>query len=72
MTPARFEYLAPSTVQDALQMLQQHGDGARLLAGGQSLVPAMNLRLANPAYLIDLNRIPALAALVQNPDGSIT
>jgi CO/xanthine dehydrogenase FAD-binding subunit len=72
VTPARFEYLAPSTVQDALQMLQQHGDGARLLAGGQSLVPAMNLRLANPAYLIDLNRIPALAALVQNPDGSIT
>lgn len=59
MKPPVFDYLAPSTVPQALEALAQR-DGARLLAGGQSLVPAMNLRLARPDSLIDINRIKGL------------
>ena len=61
MKPAPFRYFQPSTVPQALALLQEHGPDARLLAGGQSLVPMMNFRLAQPAVLIDLNRIPDLA-----------
>lgn len=59
--PAPFRYLAPSTVPEALGLLAALGADARPLAGGQSLVPMMNFRLAHPAALIDLNRIPDLA-----------
>jgi carbon-monoxide dehydrogenase medium subunit len=71
MKPPRFTYEAPTRLQDALQHLAQFGDGARALAGGQSLVPAMNLRLANPGHLIDLNRIPELRGIQALPDGRI-
>lgn len=60
MKPAAFEYFAPKTVDETLALLAQHGDEAKLLAGGQSLVPAMNFRLAQPAILIDLNRVEGL------------
>jgi len=60
MKPAAFDYHRAETVEHALELLQQHGWDAKLLAGGQSLVPAMNFRLAMPAVLIDLNRIPGL------------
>lgn len=61
MKPARFEYLAPTTLDEALEMLADRGDEAAVLAGGQSLVPAMNFRLATPAALVDINRIDGLA-----------
>jgi carbon-monoxide dehydrogenase medium subunit len=60
MKPASFSYLAPRTRADALAVLHEFGDEAKVLAGGQSLVPAMNFRLVRPAVLIDLNRISAL------------
>jgi aerobic carbon-monoxide dehydrogenase medium subunit len=60
MYPASFEYLAPSEIGEAVALLQQYGEDAKLLAGGQSLVPMMKLRLARPKYLIDIHRIPGL------------
>src|SRR5215475_11113198 len=68
MKPAPFTYTAPSTVEEALALLAQYGDTAKLLAGGQSLMPLMNLRLARPQYIIDLNRIAGLDDL-QERDG---
>lgn len=56
MKPAVFDYHAPETVAEALELLAELGDEAKVLAGGQSLVPAMNFRLAQPTVLIDLNR----------------
>ena len=62
MKPATFEYFAPATRAEALALLARHED-AKPLAGGQSLVPAMNFRLARPAVLVDLNRIGDLAGI---------
>ncbi|MFN8150410.1 MAG: FAD binding domain-containing protein [Solirubrobacterales bacterium] len=63
MRPAPFEYVAPSTVEEALQQVEQHGDEAKLLAGGQSLVPLLNFRFAAPTVLIDLNAIEGLGSM---------
>jgi carbon-monoxide dehydrogenase medium subunit len=60
MKPASFRYFAPRTVDEAVDLLTTHGQEGKILAGGQSLVPAMNFRLARPASLIDVNRIDAL------------
>jgi len=60
MKPPRFEYFAPGSVDEALALLAQHGEGAKVLAGGQSLVPLLNFRLVRPSHLIDLNEIPGL------------
>jgi CO/xanthine dehydrogenase FAD-binding subunit len=68
--PAAFQYRAPATLDEALALLQSNGE-AKLLAGGQSLVPVLNFRLASPPLLIDLNRIGALAGISQQPDGSL-
>jgi CO/xanthine dehydrogenase FAD-binding subunit len=57
MKPAPFEYRAPDSIDEALDLLNEHGDTAKLLAGGQSLVPAMNFRIVQPSMLIDLNRL---------------
>lgn len=62
MKPALFDYHAPSTVDEALALLSS-ADGAMILAGGQSLIPAMNMRLVNPVALIDIQRIPGLAGI---------
>ena len=56
MIPASFEYLRPKTIPEAIGFLQRHGDDAKILSGGQSLIPMMKFRLARPAYLIDINR----------------
>jgi hypothetical protein len=61
MKPSRFAYHAPETISEGVALLQEHGDDAKPLAGGQSLVPLMNLRLAAPSVLVDLNRIGELA-----------
>src|SRR5262245_10510698 len=61
MKPPPFEYEAPRTADEALALLAQHGDSAKVLAGGQSLVPLLNFRLAQPEVLIDLNRLSELA-----------
>lgn len=63
MKPARFEYFCPRTIDEAVELLWTHGDEAKVLAGGQSLVPLMNMRLARPAVIIDINRIDALGYL---------
>lgn len=60
MKPVSFKYFAPRTVDHALDLLAAHGEEGKILAGGQSLVPTMNFRLARPASLIDINRIDAL------------
>jgi carbon-monoxide dehydrogenase medium subunit len=69
MKPAPFRYHVPQSVAEALALKAEHGEEARFLAGGQSLIPAMNFRLAQPAVLIDLNRIAALDHLDVEADG---
>jgi aerobic carbon-monoxide dehydrogenase medium subunit len=61
MIPASFEYFRPKTIPEAVALLQQYGDDAKILSGGQSLIPMMKLRLARPGYLIDINRIANLS-----------
>ena len=63
MKPPRFTYHDPATLDDALRLLAYYGDEAKILAGGQSLMPILNFRLAHPAHLIDINGIGDLAAL---------
>jgi len=60
MIPAPFEYHAPSTVKEAIGLLERHGDDAKLLAGGHSLLPIMKFRLAQPKVIVDIGRIPGL------------
>jgi carbon-monoxide dehydrogenase medium subunit len=60
MKPASFLYRAPRSLDEAVALLAEHGDEAKVLAGGQSLVPLMNFRLAQPAVLVDLNGVPGL------------
>jgi carbon-monoxide dehydrogenase medium subunit len=67
--PAPFEYYSPESLEEALALLEQHGPAAKPLAGGQSLIPAMNFRLAQPAVLVDLNRIPGLAYISPMEEG---
>lgn len=71
MKPAPFEYVAPQSLAEALAALQQYGSDASLLAGGQSLAPVMNFRLAQPAALIDLNNIPELDYVRREGNGHI-
>jgi len=70
MKPVAFQYFAPHTLDEALVLVAEHGEEGRVLAGGQSLVPAMNFRLARPASLIDINRIAALDYLHER-DGAL-
>ena len=63
MKPAPFDYLAPTTVEETLAVLREHGEDAKVLAGGQSLVPMLNFRLARPAVLVDINRVQGLDGL---------
>ena len=68
MIPAAFEYVRPSSVEEALAALTEHGDEAKVLAGGHSLLPMMKLRLAMPGVLIDIARIPELAYIREDGD----
>lgn len=71
MKPAPFQYFAPTSIDEALTLLAEHGYDAKLLAGGQSLIPTMNFRLAQPAVLIDLNNIADLAYIQPTVDGGL-
>lgn len=71
MKPAPFEYFRPESLEACLDLLGKHGDEAKLLAGGQSLVPAMNFRLAQPSLLIDLNRITELDYIRPQENGGL-
>ena len=70
MKPAAFDYRAPRSLDEALQLIDANRD-AKLLAGGQSLVPVLNFRLASPPLLVDLNRIGALAGISREADGAL-
>ncbi|PYP89299.1 MAG: carbon monoxide dehydrogenase [Blastocatellia bacterium AA13] len=61
MIPAQFDYIAPTTLDEAVALLSQHADDAKVLAGGHSLIPAMKLRLAQPQLLVDIGRIKGLS-----------
>src|SRR6516164_5845000 len=63
MKPRPFDYLRPDTTEEAVALLAEYGDGARILAGGQSLVPMLNLRIVEAEALIDISRIAALDAI---------
>ena len=65
MIAKEFEYVAPGSLEEALQALQQGGDDAKVLAGGHSLLPMMKLRFATPAHLVDLARIPDLRGIAE-------
>lgn len=69
MKPPRFDYLAPRTLDEALAHLHHHGDQAKILAGGQSLIPMLNFRLAHPGVVVDVNRLIELAYVRQHDGG---
>ena len=71
MKPPAFEYFAPTTVEEAAAHLAEYGYDAKPLAGGQSLIPMMNFRLAQPSVLIDLNNIPGLSYVRPNDKGGV-
>lgn len=71
MFPARFNYEAPNSIEEAISILTSYGGEAKVLAGGQSLVPLLKLRFAAPACLVDINRIPGLDYHRVDSDGSI-
>ena len=70
MIASSFEYFAPTSVDEALSLLSEHGDDAKILAGGHSLIPAMKLRLAEPAVLIDIQRVDGLKGISES-DGKL-
>lgn len=71
MIPAQFDYLAPTTVEEAVAALAQHGDDAKILAGGQSLLPVLRMRLNAPEMIIDLNRIPSMRGIRDEGDAIV-
>jgi carbon-monoxide dehydrogenase medium subunit len=71
MIPAAFDYVRPATLDEALGLLARHGDEAKLLAGGHSLIPAMKLRLAQPKVVVDIGRLGDLRSINER-DGKIT
>ena len=68
MKPRPFEYVRPDTVDEVLELLAEYGDDARILAGGQSLIPMLNLRLIDASKLIDISRLPALGGIADRGD----
>jgi carbon-monoxide dehydrogenase medium subunit len=70
MKPAKFDYHAPGSIDEAVELLARYGGDAKVLAGGQSLVPLLNFRLARPAALVDVNRIAALS-YVREVNGTV-
>ncbi|OGL59519.1 MAG: hypothetical protein A3J27_12425 [Candidatus Tectomicrobia bacterium RIFCSPLOWO2_12_FULL_69_37] len=69
MIPAAFGYERPATLEEALILLARHGEGARILSGGHSLLPVLKARLAHPGVLIDIGRIPALSGITRTAGG---
>src|SRR5215467_5369771 len=70
MIPAPFEYAAPKTLEEALRLVERHGDEAKILAGGHSLLPLIKLRLAQPRYVIDIGRLRGMS-YIREEDGKI-
>lgn len=68
MKPAPFEYHVPNSIEQALELMREQGDEAKILAGGQSLVPAMNFRVVQPSVLVDINRVPELGYIREDGD----
>ncbi len=71
MIPASFEYVRANSIEEAIGALQEHGDEAKLLAGGHSLLPLMKLRLAAPEVIVDLGRVDALRGVCETDDGRL-
>lgn len=71
MIPAQFDYVAPTSVEEALQALAEHGDDAKLIAGGQSLLPVLRMRLNAPEMVIDLGRIDSLRGIREDGDALV-
>jgi len=71
MYPSRFRYEAPRSIAEAISVLHAGGDDAKVLAGGQSLVPLMKLRFASPELIVDINNVPGLDYHQEDPDGTI-
>ena len=69
MKPAPFAYVRPESLEDAIGVLDEHGEGARVLAGGQSLMATLNMRLSAPEVLVDIGRVPGLAGIEETDDG---
>ena len=69
MKPAPFAYVRPESLEDAIGVLDEHGEGARVLAGGQSLMATLNMRLSAPEILVDIGRVPGLAGIEETDDG---
>jgi carbon-monoxide dehydrogenase medium subunit len=69
MVPRRFEYYAPTSIEEAAHLLREHGGEAKILAGGMSLIPLMKMRLASPAYIVDINRVSDLDYIRESGDG---
>ena len=65
MIPSAFDYHAPGTIEEALALLERHGDEAKVLSGGQSLLPLLKLRLGDAGHLVDIGRIPGLAGITE-------
>jgi carbon-monoxide dehydrogenase medium subunit len=71
MYPSRFRYEAPTSLDEVLALLAEHGEDAKILAGGQSLVPMMKLRFASPSVLVDINGVPGLAYHREEGEGGL-
>jgi carbon-monoxide dehydrogenase medium subunit len=69
--PGEFEYFAPQTIEEALELLTRYGEDAKILAGGQSLIPMMKLRIASPRYLVDVNGVSSLTGFRYSGDGFV-
>lgn len=71
MKPPAFEYVLPKTLEQALELLNEHGDDSKILAGGQSLIPAMNYRLVQPGLMVDINHLEELDYIRSNGSGEV-
>ena len=71
MIPAQFDYVAPASVDEALQALSQHGDDAKIIAGGQSLLPVLRMRLNAPEVVIDIGKIDSLRGIRDDGDAIV-
>jgi carbon-monoxide dehydrogenase medium subunit len=71
MKPAPFQYVRPSSLEEAMSALREHGSEAKILAGGQSLMPLLNFRMLRPSVLIDINRLPGLDHVTEADDGGV-
>jgi len=69
MVPGAFDYRAPTSLAEALELLHEHGDDAKVMAGGQSLIPLLKLRFAAPGVVVDIGRVPGLSGITGGPDG---